>query len=485
MAGRGKKVNAGQPVRRTEQAKKGSERQAPVSRGKTSTEVKERTKDIHTEKKTTAATKTKVAEKTSSTAVKRKKQSAPLANNPFAALMGLAGTASDSDLEEASADVEERDNYDDDETSHHDEDRTDEKSTAETEQDDNADKESVDNCDEDDESKQGDDNSAEAASSSKTNRSPSTTSRLLSFPGGIIGETISEGSGDKRVRVGDVVEVKYKVYLVQKLLDTADRSQQGGATSSATGGATAGVSDTNETSRTKPEAERRQAFSASNIAGSISERVFALLPGRLVPEEPQVNAAQADGTPKTESSCASSASTFAPRTSSENVDESQHKVKTIVLEDTSFSAQMRKNDELRLAASTAPSLDDFLKLVQTHGLKGSSILEKVKPADKGEVDWVCGTHGMIQGFDQGVRGMRKSEIRKFFVPSKQAYGKKGAAGKIPKNADLVFLVRVEKIGIDWDGENNVLSSTVSGRKRKYTAKERDIRNRRAKKAKKS
>ena len=129
------------------------------------------------------------------------------------------------------------------------------------------------------------------------------------------------------------------------------------------------------------------------------------------------------------------------------------------------------------------TLDDYIKAQTSEGTTG--LLSKVKPADKGEVDWVCGTGGMIEGFDHGVRGMKLHEIRKFFVPSKVAYGKKGAAGKIPKNADLVFYVRTEKIGIDWKGDNNLLSSTIEGRKRKYTAKERDLRNRRAKKAKKS
>ncbi len=114
-------------------------------------------------------------------------------------------------------------------------------------------------------------------------------------------------------------------------------------------------------------------------------------------------------------------------------------------------------------------------------------LENQKPVDKGEMDWVLGVpNAVIPGFDQGCRTMKTREVRKLFIPSKSGYGKKGASqGKIPKNADLVFLVECVKIGIDWEGENALLSSTKDGRKRKYTAKERDVRNRRAKKAKKT
>ncbi len=114
-------------------------------------------------------------------------------------------------------------------------------------------------------------------------------------------------------------------------------------------------------------------------------------------------------------------------------------------------------------------------------------LDNQKPVDKGEMDWVLGVPNLvIAGFDQGCRTMKCKEVRKLFIPSKSGYGKKGASqGKIPKNADLVFLVECVKIGIDWEGENALLSSTKDGRKRKYTAKERDVRNRRAKKAKKT
>lgn len=118
--------------------------------------------------------------------------------------------------------------------------------------------------------------------------------------------------------------------------------------------------------------------------------------------------------------------------------------------------------------------------------EGTERENMLRPADKGDVDWVLGTGGMISGFDSAVKGMKKGEVRKIFIPSKQAYGVKGSSGgKIPPNADLLFEVEMVECGINWKGENALLSSTSEGRKRKLSNKERAIRNQRARKVKKA
>ena len=59
-------------------------------------------------------------------------------------------------------------------------------------------------------------------------------------------------------------------------------------------------------------------------------------------------------------------------------------------------------------------------------------------------DFRLGAGEVIEGWDQGVAGMKKGEQRLLFVPSRLAYGRQGV-GEIPPNTDLYF--EVEFLGV--------------------------------------
>jgi FKBP-type peptidyl-prolyl cis-trans isomerase FkpA len=74
------------------------------------------------------------------------------------------------------------------------------------------------------------------------------------------------------------------------------------------------------------------------------------------------------------------------------------------------------------------------------GTKFDSSVDRNRP-----FSFAIGRGQVIQGWEEGIQGMRVGGKRKLIIPYKLAYGERGHPPVIPEKADLIFEVELLKI----------------------------------------
>lgn len=82
---------------------------------------------------------------------------------------------------------------------------------------------------------------------------------------------------------------------------------------------------------------------------------------------------------------------------------------------------------------------DYTGTLMTNGKKFDSSVGRAP------FEFLLGAGMVIKGWDEGVAGMKVGGKRKLMIPSKLAYGARGAGNVIPPNADLIFEVELLEI----------------------------------------
>ena len=103
-----------------------------------------------------------------------------------------------------------------------------------------------------------------------------------------------------------------------------------------------------------------------------------------------------------------------------------------------------KIEKLSVGAGPSPKKGDTVSVHYTgwlmDGTKFDSSVDRDEP-----FSFVLGAGQVIQGWDEGVGGMRVGDKARLTIPPNLAYGKEGYPGAIPPNSTLIFEVELLSI----------------------------------------
>jgi peptidylprolyl isomerase len=77
----------------------------------------------------------------------------------------------------------------------------------------------------------------------------------------------------------------------------------------------------------------------------------------------------------------------------------------------------------------------------TGWLPNGKMFDSSKPADRNPLTFTLGQNRVIQGWEQGLPGMKAGGVRKLVIPAELGYGDQ-SRGEIPANSVLIFDVEL-------------------------------------------
>jgi peptidylprolyl isomerase len=97
--------------------------------------------------------------------------------------------------------------------------------------------------------------------------------------------------------------------------------------------------------------------------------------------------------------------------------------------------------ELEYGKGKAAVDGDTVKVLYTGWLKDGTEFDKADDREKPFI-FVLGEETVIEGWEEGIRGMRLGGKRKLIIPPELGYGEAGSGGAVPPNAFLIFDVEL-------------------------------------------
>lgn len=97
-----------------------------------------------------------------------------------------------------------------------------------------------------------------------------------------------------------------------------------------------------------------------------------------------------------------------------------------------------KIQDVSVGQGTAAVAGQDVNVFYTGFLKDGTVFDGNR--DKGATKF--NLNGVVQGFKQGIIGMKPGGVRNIFIPSALGYGAAGSPPSIPPNSDLVFEVKL-------------------------------------------
>jgi rhodanese-related sulfurtransferase len=103
--------------------------------------------------------------------------------------------------------------------------------------------------------------------------------------------------------------------------------------------------------------------------------------------------------------------------------------------------------EMETLTEGTGEIADIGKQVSVHyegRLEDGTVFDGSRPRGQA-FSFTIGAGQVIQGWEQGVTGMKVGETRKLTIPPELGYGEAGAGGVIPPNATLVFEIELLEV----------------------------------------